>query len=147
MNEFYFSEKDNLFDKVKEYISYANRELVIISPYITTKVLQSLVFDCKAKITIITTWKLNDLKTGSSDLELYNYCKQNKIYLYLNHRIHLKVFINDYSTCLFGSANIDFAKKCSCASILSIGFLRSWAIIENKEIFSLFNVISSFFCC
>ena len=106
MNEFYFSEKDNLFDKVKEYISYANRELVIISPYITTKVLQNLIFDCKAKTTIITTWKLNDLKTGSSDLELYNYCKENNIYLYLNQRIHLKIIINDYSTCLFGSANI-----------------------------------------
>lgn len=106
MNEFYFSEKDNLFDKVKEYISYANRELVIISPYITTKVLQSLIFNCKAKTSIITTWKLNDLKTGSSDLELYNYCKENNIYLYLNQRIHLKIIINDYSTCLFGSANI-----------------------------------------
>lgn len=155
MNEFYFSEKDNLFDKVKEYISYANRELVIISPYITTKVLQSLVFDCKAKITIITTWKLNDLKTGSSDLELYNYCKQNKIYLYLNHRIHLKVFINDYSTCLFGSSNIskkglalvdnynfELLKKIDELNVDSLIYFQkilNKSILVNDEIYLKFN--------
>jgi hypothetical protein len=37
---------------------------------------------------------------------LYTYCQKNGIFLYLNPRIHLKVFINDYSRCVFGSANI-----------------------------------------
>lgn len=155
MNEFYFSEKDNLFDKVKEYISYANRELVIISPYITTKVLQNLIFDCKAKTTIITTWKLNDLKTGSSDLELYNYCKENNIYLYLNQRIHLKVIINDYSTCLFGSANIsnkglalidnynfELIRKVNNLSIESLIYFKKIlgeSILLNDEIYAKFK--------
>ena len=31
---------------------------------------------------------------------------EKKIYLFLNQRIHLKAFINDYSSCMFGSANI-----------------------------------------
>jgi len=155
MNEFYFSEKDHLFEKVKEYISYANRELVIISPYITTKVLQNLIFDCKDKITIITTWKLNDLKTGSSDLELYNYCKENNIYLYLNQRIHLKVIINDYSTCLFGSANIsnkglalidnynfELLRKVNNLSIESLIYFKKIlgeSILVNDEIYAKFK--------
>jgi hypothetical protein len=58
------------------------------------------------KITIITSWRIIDLLNGFSDIELYNYCKEKKIYLFLNDRIHLKTIIKDYNSCIFGSANI-----------------------------------------
>lgn len=106
MNNLYISDKDLLFKIIKDYISDTNQELLIISPYIQTEILERLLYGCKAKITIITTWKLRDIQFGSSELELYEYCNKNNIYLYLNQRIHLKVFINNYSTCLFGSANV-----------------------------------------
>lgn len=101
------SRKDLLFKKIKEYVSRIKENLLIISPYIKTSVLSDLLSNSRAKpITIMTTWKLRDLQLGSSDLELYNYCKKRGIFLYLNNRVHLKAFIDNYKECIFGSANI-----------------------------------------
>lgn len=105
--ELYISEPDLFFENIADYISNVTNELLIISPYIKTSVLEQLLIECKAnKITIITTWSLRDFLYGSSELKLYEFCKKNKIYLFLNKRVHLKVFINDYSNCIFGTANI-----------------------------------------
>lgn len=72
-----------------------------------TLCIERLLTECRAKkITIITTWKLKDIQFGSSELELYEFCRKNKIYLFINNRVHLKVFINDYSSCVFGSPNV-----------------------------------------
>lgn len=106
MNNLYYSEKDQFFSKISEYLSSSHQEILIISPYIKTDVLKGLLSKSHRKISIITTWKLRDIQLGISDIELYTYCKENGIFLYLNPRIHLKTFINDYSTCIFGSANI-----------------------------------------
>jgi hypothetical protein len=106
MNKLYFSRKDRFFQDIERFISSAGRELLIFSPYIKTEVLSNLLEKCPSKITIITTWKLRDIQLGISDIELYTYCKDHGIFLYLNSRIHLKVFVNDYTQCVFGSANI-----------------------------------------
>ena len=92
--------------KIKEFLSRTDHEIIIICPYIRTDVLGKLIPDKNVKKTIITTWNLRDLQLGSSELDLYRYCKENKITLFINRRIHLKAFINDYSSCFFGSANI-----------------------------------------
>jgi hypothetical protein len=106
MSDLYYSQQDVFFEKIRDFISLADREVLIISPYIITDVLNILIKKCPAKISIITTWNLRDLQFGISDLELFTYCKKNGIFLYLNPRIHLKTFINDFSQCVFGSANI-----------------------------------------
>lgn len=107
MNDLFYSEKEHFFHHIKDFIDLAENEVLIISPYIKTEVLASLIKSSKAKISIITTWKLQDLQMGISELELFNFCQSHgKVYLYLNPRVHLKAFINDYSSCIFGSANI-----------------------------------------
>lgn len=107
MNSLLFSEKEKLFWHIKNFLNSAEHEILIISPYIQTAVLKSLLQSHNVKISIITTWKLQDLQTGISELELFDYCKlKNNMYLYLNPRIHLKAFIKDYSACIFGSSNI-----------------------------------------
>ncbi len=106
MNNLLFSEKEIFCITVKNFLSSAKRELLIISPYIKYDILDNLTKDCHAKISIITSWRLRDIQLGVSDIELYPYCKKRGIFLYLNPRIHLKAFINDYSRCIFGSANI-----------------------------------------
>lgn len=55
---------------------------------------------------IVVRWEIQDLCTGASDIEIYDYCKENKITLYRNTRIHLKVIWNNYNSVLFGSANM-----------------------------------------
>jgi phosphatidylserine/phosphatidylglycerophosphate/cardiolipin synthase-like enzyme len=106
MSEFYFSETEKLFQKIQKFVSSADREILIISPYIKTEVLEKLLQKKPAKTSIITTWKMRDIQLGISDLDLYTFCKKNGICLYLHPRIHLKAFVNDYSQCVFGSANI-----------------------------------------
>jgi len=106
MNNMYFSEEGIFFQELQNFFSSTGRELLIFSPYIKTEVLEKLIKKCPSKISIITTWKLRDIQMGISDIELYTYCRKNGIFLYLHPRIHLKAFVNDYSQCVFGSANI-----------------------------------------
>lgn len=155
MNNLYFSEKDNFFNKIKDHISNSNDELIIISPYIKTNVLDNLLSNCVAKVTIITTWKLKDIQLGASELELYNYCKENNIFLYLNQRVHIKAFINDYSSCLFGSANITSkglalvdnynyeliieVQELSIDSILYFKQILNESILVNNEVYEIYK--------
>src|SRR5690606_15728493 len=55
---------------------------------------------------IIVRWEIQDLCLGVSDLELYDYCIENKITLFRNTRIHLKAFWNNSKSILMGSANV-----------------------------------------
>ena len=106
MSDLYCSEQDVFLGKIQEFLSTASYEILIISPYIKMGVLEQLLNQNSCKISIITTWKLRDIQLGISDMELYSFCKKNGLFLYLNPRIHLKAFIDDYSKCIFGSANI-----------------------------------------
>jgi hypothetical protein len=106
MSEFYLSEKEKLFQKIQAFVLSVDREILIISPYVKTEVLEKLLQKIPANTSIITTWKLRDIQIGISDIELFQFCKEKGIFLYLHPRIHLKAFVNDYSQCVFGSANI-----------------------------------------
>jgi hypothetical protein len=106
MSELYCSSQDTFFLKIQNFVSLADNEVLILSPYIKTEIVDSLIKKCPAKISIITTWKLRDIQMGISDIELYPYCKKKGIFLYIHPRIHLKAFVNDYTKCVFGSANI-----------------------------------------
>ena len=51
-------------------------------------------------------WEPKDLAMGSSSLDIYKLCKEKRIALYMNNRIHLKLFTNNFNETLLGSANI-----------------------------------------
>jgi len=107
MGSLNLSQKDLFFKEIEEFVSTKFEKLVIICPYIKPDILDKLLNNCKDKeITIITSWKPQDLLMGSSDIELYTFCKRKGIFLYINNRVHLKALIKDYETCIFGSANI-----------------------------------------
>lgn len=96
-------------EKIAEYIvSEVKDRLLIITPYIKVNALERLLENLppKVKVSIVTTWSLEDLGYGSSELALYPYCKERNYSLYLNSRVHLKVISCDLDTCIFGSANI-----------------------------------------
>ena len=78
-----------LFDEVRTYLTQtkSNEQIFLYVPYIKTKILSKLIGDIQNKITIITAWHPNDLLIGSSELELYPFCKDNNITLYINNKI------------------------------------------------------------
>ena len=79
--------------------------ITLFSAYIKLEALKKLNAENKIK-RIIVRWEVRDLCMGVSDLEVYQYCKANGIFLFRNTRIHLKAFWNNSNAVLFGSANV-----------------------------------------
>lgn len=95
----------NLKSGLVEFINKSN-QLFIFSAYIKLEPLKYLI-DVSDKVkSVCVRWEPRDLITGASDLEIYLYLRDKGVYLYRNPRLHLKAFIDDYSDCFMGSANI-----------------------------------------
>jgi hypothetical protein len=82
-----------------------NSFLTVFSAYLKLDQLKQLNNDNKIK-QIIVRWDIQDLILGVSDIELYQYCKEQNIALFRNTRLHLKVFWNNQFSIFFGSANL-----------------------------------------
>ena len=102
--------KSPLFEEIRNYLKTADpeKQIFLYVPYIKTKTLSKLVKDLENKITIITTWHMNDLLSpfASSELELYPFCKENNIALYINNKIHLKVYSVALESAIVATGNI-----------------------------------------
>ena len=97
-----------LFDEIRTYISQANEndQILLFVPYIKSKILDKLLKDVLNPVTVITTWKTEDLVSGSSDIKLYQWCKNNGNFLYINKKIHLKVYSVNLNSAIVASGNI-----------------------------------------
>ena len=97
-----------LFKQIREQIiqTKINEQIFLYVPYIQTKILTKLVENISNQISIITTWHINDLISGSSEIELYSFCKERKIALYINDKIHLKVYSTNLDSAIIASGNI-----------------------------------------
>lgn len=95
---------ENLFSGALDFIS-KSEEVAVFSAYIRTDQLKQLNVGNKIN-RIIVRWEIRDLHQGASDLDLYHYCKENKIALYRNTRIHLKCLRNERDKVFLGSANV-----------------------------------------
>ena len=54
---------------------------------------------------ILVRFRLDDILSKSTDLEIYEYCKNNNWKLYVQFNLHAKVYIFDRNICYMGSAN------------------------------------------
>jgi len=142
-----------LFEQIREYLIKSKKDVQIFLyvPYIKTKILAKLVENLDNKITIITTWEPNDLLTGSSELELYPFCKEKKITLYINNKIHLKVYSVGLEGAIVASGNIShgglmpggnfecgaFIEKLSSSDRLYFEKIRNSANLVDDEFYQL----------
>lgn len=96
-----------LIEKYRSYLNISDT-LVIFSPYIKLSALVKLLDGINNKVqTIITSWKPMDIALGASDIEVFEYCKQNEIQLLINNAIHLKVVTDtNFTKGIISSANI-----------------------------------------
>ncbi len=96
-----------LFDEINQYFQDSSKSRIFIFvPFIKTKILEKLISDIASEIIIITTWNPQNILDRSSELELYPFCKENKITLYLNNKIHLKVYSRNLESAIIASGNI-----------------------------------------
>jgi len=90
-------------------IHKANTNIFIASAFVKAAAFEEL---CKTMTTkfnqtpvLIVRWDLNDLLLGASDLEIYNIAKQYGWKIYINFKLHAKVYIVD-NLCMVGSSNL-----------------------------------------
>jgi len=143
--------KSPLFEQIKKYLTQAGSEeqIFFYVPYIKTKILSKLVENLNNKIIIVTTWHPNDLLQGSSELELFPFCKKNNITLYTNDKIHLKVYSVNLQSAIITSGNIShnglmpegnyevgaIVKKLSSEDRLYFEKIRNEAILVTDEFY------------
>ena len=99
--------KSPLFEEIRNYLKTADpeKQIFLYVPYIKTKTLSKLVDGIK-NVTIITTWHMRDLVLGSSEVELYTFCKEHNYTLYVNNKIHLKVYSIALDSAIVATGNI-----------------------------------------
>ena len=98
-----------LFDHIREYLhknDSGNDTTYIIVPYIKTAVMESLLEGIQNDVVIVTTWKPEDLVSGSSELDLYNFCQRSGYTLYINQNIHLKVYSIGLNDAILATCNV-----------------------------------------
>ena len=118
-----------LIDHIQKYFHENKSEIIYLYvPYIKTRILKKLLEGISNQITIITTWKINDLISGSSELELYQFCKENNITLYIHKKIHLKVYSVNMESAIVASGNI------SQNGLMEGGNYEAGVLVDKLEI-------------
>jgi len=98
---------DELKREVKNLIASSSQEVVLISAFIKSSVLEELSELIRhRKVSIYVRWKLIDILRGVSDFKsLYDFCNENGYKLYYNQDLHAKALIVDQHYALIGSSN------------------------------------------
>jgi hypothetical protein len=101
------------YDKIKEYfinsIKKCNKEIVVCSAYIKINGVEWLYENIKnsnIKCRIISHWSSQDLLNKSSDLEVYDFCKDKGWQFEILDRLHAKFFLFDSKYLIVGSGNL-----------------------------------------
>lgn len=98
-----------LLGHVREYIASHGGEgpaLYVIAPYVRTRALAAILEGYSPRVSVVTTWRAADLESGASELSLWPYCRERNHALYLNDRIHLKVFSAGLRGYLLSTGNV-----------------------------------------
>lgn len=97
---------ENLNSDLQKYLA-GKLNLAIFCPYIKASKLREILDQPDIRCQqIVVRWEPRDLAMGSSDIEIYDICRERNITLYMNNRIHLKLFTNNYEDAFLGSANL-----------------------------------------
>ena len=96
-----------LGDEVTAVIKNAKRSVLIVAPFIRSEALSRLIGTVPTDVetTVVTRWRLLDLLSGASDLDVYDLAQKFGFSLYVRHDLHAKYFAVD-DKCLVGSANV-----------------------------------------
>jgi len=94
----------DLKESVLKFVEEAET-LAIFVPYIKLNVLEEILSQTKNCRYIVVRWEVKDLLERASDLEIYEVCKEKKISLFRNARLHLKLYL-DADKAYLTTANI-----------------------------------------
>ena len=98
-----------LFEHVREYLTAndSGRDTTFLfAPYVKADVAGSLLEGVRNRVAIVTTWNPEDVRSGSSDLDLYPLCRERGYALYANRDLHLKVYSVGLEGAVLATGNV-----------------------------------------
>ena len=98
---------DNLIPGFEQFVASHN-QVTLLTAYLKLQALEEINRSNHIN-QIVVRWQVSDLcgKTPASELEeIWTYCKTNKIKLYRNTRLHMKVLWSGSNEAIIGSANV-----------------------------------------
>lgn len=97
-----------IYFELRGQVNNQHNILLFIAPFIKIDALKEFLgyFSTTKNLKIIVKWSPKDIISGSSDLAVYPFLKENNIPLYVNSKIHLKLFILKSNLAFHTSANI-----------------------------------------
>jgi len=102
--DFHFNE---LFNLLNSHLKKAKNEVFIAAPYVKKGIVKELEFprELAGKSTFVCRWKLDDIMSGATDIEIYPLLKEQGIRVLLHPSLHAKYYRFD-NRILMGSANL-----------------------------------------
>ena len=93
---------------IEERALSGDRPFWIVAPFVKLAALERL-FDSTVPATglkLVCRWRPEDLVSGVSDLEVFDYLTNRGCQLYVNHQIHMKLYVFESNWALSTSANL-----------------------------------------
>ncbi len=96
-----------LHDTLVNYYDAKHQLSMVVCPFITVQTIQDILSTrTNRQCVIITSWRSDHLLTGVSSLDLYDVCQNNGWTLFVNDRLHMKLYSRDLDSAWVGSANL-----------------------------------------
>lgn len=100
---------EKLTEELDKNLKNVSNNFSIITAYCKRNTLEYLDSQMGEKADIskrlLVRFRLDDILSKVTDLDIYDYCKQNNWSLYVQFNLHAKAYIIDQSICYMGSAN------------------------------------------
>ena len=78
----------------------------LFAPYVRAEIAGKLLDGVSNRVVIVTTWNPADLRSGSSDIDLYPFCRESGHALYVNENLHLKVYSVGLGDAVLATGNV-----------------------------------------
>ncbi len=97
-----------LCQPLEKHIRSGDPLLLLISPFIGQEALKRFLLCAGAhpRIKVVVRWRPEDVQTGVSDIAVYPHLVERGIPLYVNHDIHLKLYVFESNTAFSASGNL-----------------------------------------
>lgn len=99
--------KDQILNYICEELSKSSQSAMIVSAFCKLPLLQLFDQHLHANIEkiLLVRFRMDDIKSGASDLELYPYCRDHDWKIFFRLDLHAKTYVFDNVRCIIGSAN------------------------------------------
>jgi hypothetical protein len=94
---------------LEQELSNTTRDIVIISAFVkleALKYIDKLIPTSVSNKTLLVRFRLEDIISGSTDMEIFDFCRSNNWRVFINFDLHSKILVFDRQRVNIGSANV-----------------------------------------